>query len=141
MIVGSTYKSNYLVSEDIFVSFQNTFKDFNLLHINDNHAIKHGYQSKIMYGNILNGYISHFVGELLPLKEVIILTQSINFKKPFYLNENISLIASVMDFYESVSIYEISFEFSNSNNVVVANGKLKIKSLVWEYLLLEEALG
>ena len=25
-----------------------------------------------MYGNILNGFISHFVGELLPLKEIIV---------------------------------------------------------------------
>ncbi len=130
MVVGSKYKSTYLVSEDIFVSFRDTFKDLNLLHTNDSHAVKHGYKSKIMYGNILNGYISHFVGELLPLKEIIILTQNINFKKPFYLNENISLSASVTEFYESVNIYEISFQFSNSKNIIIANGKLKIKSLI-----------
>ena len=130
MVVGSSYNSSYVVSEDIFESFRNAYKDFNLLHINDGHAIKYGYKSKIMYGNILNGYISHFVGELLPLKEVIIITQNINFKKPFYLNESIFLSASIKEFYESVNIYDIGFEFHNDSNTLIANGKLKIKSLV-----------
>ncbi len=130
MVVGSTYKSNYLISEDVFVSFRDTFKDFNLLHIDDRHAVKHGYKSKIMYGNILNGYISHFVGELLPLKEVIILTQNINFREPFYLNETISLSASIIEFYKSSKTYEIAFGFSNSKNNIIANGNLKIKSLL-----------
>ena len=87
MIVGTIYKSSYFINEDIFESFKDTFKDFNPLHINDSHAIRYGYKSKIMYGNILNGYISHLVGQLLPSKQITILTQNINFKKPFYLNQ------------------------------------------------------
>ncbi len=98
MIVNSIYKSSYLVNEDIFESFENTFKDFNPRHINDSHAIRYGYKSKIMYGNILNGYISHFVGQLLPSKQIIILIQNINFKKLFYLNQKIFLTASIMEF-------------------------------------------
>ena len=130
MIVGSIFKSSYLVSEDTFTSFRDTFKDNNSLHINDNHAIKHGFKSKIMYGNILNGYVSHLVGELLPLKEVIIVTQTIKFKKPFYLNQTISLSASINKFHESVKIYDIGFEFHNSNDILIANGKIKIKALI-----------
>ena len=98
MIVNSIYKSSYLVNKDIFESFKDTFKDFNPRHINDSHAIRYGYKSKIMCGNILNGYISHLVGQLLPLKQITILTQNINFKKLFYLNQKIFLTASIMEF-------------------------------------------
>ena len=130
MIVGSTFKSSYLVSEDTFISFKDTFKDNNPLHINDNYATKHGFKSKIMYGNILNGYISHFVGELLPVKDVVIITQKINFKKPFYLNQTIFLSACINEFYKSVKIYDIGFKFYNSDNILIANGKIKIKALI-----------
>ena len=95
MNVGDIFKSEYMVDEKVFSIFRDTFKDYNPLHTNDDHAKKNGFRSKIMYGNILNGYISHFIGELIPLKEVVIVTQSINFKKPFYLNDRIFLSALI----------------------------------------------
>lgn len=129
MNIGNIFKSEYIVDEKVFSSFRDTFKDYNQLHINDNHAMKKGFKSKIMYGNILNGYISHFIGELIPLKEVVIVTQSINFKKPFYLDDKILLCALINDFYESVNLYEISFDFFNADQILIANGKIKIKAL------------
>ena len=129
MNLGSIFESKYTVGEKTFASFRDTFKDYNSLHTNDDHAIKNGFKSKIMYGNILNGYISHFIGELLPLKDIVIVTQTINFKKPFYLNDTIFLKAFIDEFYESVNIYDISFEFFKVNQVLIAKGKIKIKAL------------
>jgi 3-hydroxybutyryl-CoA dehydratase len=130
MIVGSIFESSYLVCENTFISFRDTFKDHNPLHLSDQHAKKHGFKSKVMYGNILSGYLSHFVGELLPLKEIIIITQTINFNKPFYLNQTICLSACIKSFYESVNIYDITFDFYNANNLLIASGKIKIKALI-----------
>tara|TARA_Y100000591_G_C21679580_1_gene617360 strand:+ start:396 stop:788 length:393 start_codon:yes stop_codon:yes gene_type:complete len=129
MNVGHIFNSEYVIDEKIFSTFRDTFKDYNLLHTSDIHARKKGFRSKIMYGNILNGYISHFIGELIPIKEVVIVTQSINFKEPFYLDDRIFLSALINDFFESVNIYDISFDFSNVNQTLIADGKIKIKVL------------
>lgn len=130
MNAGLIIESNFVVGEKIFSSFRDTFNDRNPLHTDDNYAKENGFKSKIMYGNILNGFVSHFVGELLPLKEVVIVTQNISFKKPFYLNDKIYLKAIIDEFYESVNIYDISFSFCNVDQDLVATGGIKIKALI-----------
>ena len=49
MNVGSIFESEYMISEKTFISFRDTFKDYNSLHTNDSHAIKNGFKSKIMF--------------------------------------------------------------------------------------------
>ena len=46
---------------------------------------------KIVHGNILNCFISYFIGEIIPTKNVIIIEQKISFVKPFFINDIISL--------------------------------------------------
>jgi acyl dehydratase len=39
------------------------------LHIDDDYARSKGFKQKVMHGNILCGFLSRFVGELLPVKK------------------------------------------------------------------------
>jgi acyl dehydratase len=79
-----------------------------------------------MHGNILNAFISYFIGECLPVKNVVIQSQSIDFKKPVYINTKIQFIATVDSIVESVNVVIFKFNFQNSQNVVVAKGKIQI---------------
>ncbi len=79
-----------------------------------------------MYGSMLNGFLSYFVGEMLPIKNVACLSQSINFIKPFYLNDILDFTATVSHFSEAVNMIECTFIFSNQNQVKVAKGSIQI---------------
>ena len=59
---GEKKTHQFLVSEDVYLTFQKCSGDINLLHIDDNYAIEKGFIQKVMYGNILNSFISYFVG-------------------------------------------------------------------------------
>ena len=73
--------------EESFVIFKNTHQNFiqlsedrNPLHTNNEFAISKGFKGIVMHGNILNAFISYFIGECLPTKDVIIHSQEIQFK-------------------------------------------------------------
>jgi acyl dehydratase len=79
-----------------------------------------------MYGNILNVFLSYFIGECLPIKEVIIHSQEINYKKPVYINDTLRLNALVSEIHESVGVVIFKYSFINQQDEIVAKGKLQI---------------
>ena len=89
MIVNSIYKSSYLVNEDIFESFKDTFKDFNPRHINDSHAIRYGYKSKKCMRKHIEWIYLTSCWSIITLKTNNHLNSKHQFQKLFYLNQKI----------------------------------------------------
>jgi 3-hydroxybutyryl-CoA dehydratase len=123
---ADTFDESFIVSDEIYNTFIHLFKDRNPLHTSDQFAKEKGFKRKVMHGNILNGFLSYFIGERLPIKNVVILTQEIQFKNPVYLNDELKFKAVVTGIYESVNAIELKFEFKNSETKTVAKGKIQI---------------
>ena len=128
--IGDEFNSKFKISKDIYDGFVNIFNDKNPMHVDLVFAKNHGYSGKVMHGNILNGFISHFIGEQLPVKNIVILTQSINYSNPVYLNDILNFKALVFEIYESVNVINFKFKFINQKNITVAKGKVQIKKLI-----------
>ena len=119
----------YKVTSDIYSSFQKCSNDYNPLHVDQLYAVSKGFSDCVMYGNILNAFISHFVGMLLPSKEVMIQSQDISFHKPVYLNDEIMLEATVDTVSEAVNIivYKLKFRrLDEDKSELVAKGHVQI---------------
>ena len=85
-----------------------------------------------MYGNILNGFVSHFVGMALPSRDVMIQTQDIQFRKPVYLNDTILLKSEIETVSDAVEIINYKLKFyrvAEPKNVLVASGHVQIGTL------------
>lgn len=124
-IIRHTYK----VTSDVYDSFQRCSNDYNPLHVDQAYAERKGFKGCVMYGNILNAFISHFVGMLLPSKEVMIQSQDISFHKPVYLNDEIMLEATVDTISEAVNIivYKLKFRrLGEGKPELVAKGHVQI---------------
>ena len=120
----------YQVSPEVYRAFQSCSGDFNPLHTDVAFAQSKGFANCVMYGNILNAFISHFVGMLLPTSEVMIQSQDISFHKPVFLNDQISLEATVDTVSEAVGIIEYKLKFRRISDGVkpelVAKGHVQI---------------
>jgi 3-hydroxybutyryl-CoA dehydratase len=127
--VGKKYSLNFQVTELVYNSFLAAFKDHNPLHTNNEFALEKGFTSKVMHGNILNGFVSYFIGECLPTKNVIIHAQQIQFNNPVYLNDTLTFEATVAEIFESVNAVEFKFVFKNKDLKNVAKGKVQIGML------------
>lgn len=128
--LGDDFNSEFLISEVIYSGFINIFDDKNPMHVDLEFAKNHGYSEIVMHGNILNGFISHFIGEQLPIKNIVILSQDIKFKNPVYLNDLLQFNASVFEIYESVNVINFKYKFINQKDIIVAKGKIQIKKFI-----------
>lgn len=122
--INNSYKFN--ITEEVYNSFQICSQDMNPLHTDETFAKEKGFVGRVMYGNILNAFLSYFIGETLPTKNVIIHSQNISFKNPFYLNDEIFLTPIISGVFESVNTIEFKFKFSNQDKIVVAKGRIQI---------------
>ena len=122
---GDSFSLRFEVSEKIYSGFIDLFRDGNPLHTNEAFARSKGFKGKVMHGNILGGYLSYFIGEGLPDKNVIIHSQEINYLRPVYLGTVLDLKAEIVEVFDSVKAIEFKFWFEN-DGIKVAKGKIQI---------------
>ena len=125
--LDDVFINQFIVDKKVYQGFLNTFNDSNPLHVDEDFAQKKGFLHKVMHGNILGGFLSFFIGECLPLKNVVIHSQSIKYMKPVYLNDLLVLETKVSNVHQSVNVVEFTFSFKNHvSDEVVAKGKIQI---------------
>src|SRR5215469_6755897 len=124
--IDDKFERSFTVSESVYNGFIKTFGDNNPLHTDDQYAKNKGFMGKVMHGNILNGFLSFFIGECLPVKNVVIHVQDIQFKNPVYLNDTLLFQAVVSDISEAVNTVEFKFSFKNAAAKIVSKGKIQI---------------
>ena len=124
--IADKFEESFLVSEKIYEDFIEVSQDRNPLHTNIEFAHSKGFEGVVMHGNILNVFLSYFVGECLPIKDVIIHRQDVEFKNPVYKNDALKFDALVVGIYESVKAVEFKYKFYNQNNQIVAKGHIQI---------------
>jgi 3-hydroxybutyryl-CoA dehydratase len=123
---GDKFVIQFSLTHEIYNGFMALFNDKNPLHTDRQFALERGFDDVVMHGNVLNGFISYFVGECLPVKNVVIHSQTIQFKNPVYLNDNLQFRAEITDIHESVNVVDFSYSFKKNTGTVVAKGKIQI---------------
>ncbi len=127
--VGDSFYESFIVTEDVYNGFIHVFGDRNPLHTDEQFAIEKGFKGMVMHGNILNGFLSYFVGERLPSKDVIIHAQEIKFPNPVYMNDRLEFEAIVGEISEAVEVAIIKFKFRNTLGKIVGKGEIQIGML------------
>lgn len=120
------YRHEFVVTDEVYQAFQACSGDYNPLHTQKDFAASKGFKECVMYGNILNGFVSYFIGMLLPTQEVIIHAQDITYRNPVFLHDVLSFSAQVSNISEAVQAVEFKFTFRNQQQVVVAKGHVSI---------------
>lgn len=119
----------YKVNPDVYYSFQRCSNDYNPLHTDEFFAKEKGFADCVMYGNILNAFVSHFAGMLLPIRNVMIQSQDISYHKPVFMGDELYFEAGIDTVSEAVNIINYKFKFTrskNAKNELVAKGHVQI---------------
>lgn len=125
--VNNLFEETFKISKELVDNFVKLSNDRNPLHTIDLYAIEKGFNSRVVQGNLQNCFISYFIGECLPSKNVMILSQTINYKNPVYINDILVFKAKITGIFESVGLIEFDYKFNNQLNKVVSKGVIKIK--------------
>ena len=126
MKIGDKFTRNFIIDEPVYHGFMNLFNDRNPLHADEAFAKKRGFRAAVMHGNILNGFLSFFIGECLPEKNVIIHSREISFHKPVFLGDCLLLEATITETISAVNVVIFKYVFQNMDGVKIAKGKFQI---------------
>ena len=127
--LGQEFFRTFEITEKLLKVFGDLAKDYNRLHTDEDYAKSKGYKGKVSYGNILGLLISALVGETLKEYEVMLILQSINYKKPFYLGDIITLKGIIKENNKVLKVVKIKLQFSNISGDVCATGDCMVKYL------------
>lgn len=125
-IFDKEYQHKFMVTEAVYNGFQQCSGDYNPLHTQEAFAKSKGFSECVMYGNILNGFVSYFIGMLLPTPDVIIHSQDIMFKNPVFMNDELDFSAKVEEISEAVNTVIFKYSFRNGGGKIVAKGHVQI---------------
>ena len=122
-------KAHYKITKEVYEYFQLMSGDKNPLHVDNEYAKLKGFPQCVIYGNILNGFVSHFVGMKLPIPDVIIQTQDIQYRRPMFLNDDILVEATIQEESEAVKVVNYRLKFYRINTEkqeLIATGHVQV---------------
>jgi 3-hydroxybutyryl-CoA dehydratase len=122
---GDKFEVNYTITPEVYKVYVEGFADKNPLHTDEEFAKQKGFPSVVMHGGILTGFLSNFIGEQLPIKNVMIQAYKITFVKPVFLHTTVTLKAEITGIFESVHCMEFKYSFE-CQDVQVCKGDIKI---------------
>jgi 3-hydroxybutyryl-CoA dehydratase len=95
--VGTVAEKSLLVTDELVRSFAALSGDFNPVHLDAGYASSTVFGHRIAHGIISAALISTLLGTILPGEGTIYLSQTLNFRKPVFIDEVITAKAEVMD--------------------------------------------
>lgn len=127
--VGDRYETSQVITPDLMSAFRDLSGDDNPMHLDDAFASAHGFRGRIAYGNLLGAMLSRLIGAELPTREIIILRQTIEFRQPAYVGEEIRLTAEVAAVHEAVRSVQLKLQFHSAQQDPICTGQCLIKCL------------
>lgn len=124
---GMVFRHTLKITDEVMRIFADISGDYNKLHTDAEFSRNKGYKDRVVYGNILGLLISTLVGMKLDTENVMIISESIDFKKPVYVNDTIELFAEAVNISQAVSVVDFNLSFRNQDKARVGKGKLQIK--------------
>jgi 3-hydroxybutyryl-CoA dehydratase len=107
------------VTEDDIVQFANLTGDKNPVHLDREYAKKTVFKGRVAHGMLTASYISSVLGTKLPGYGAIYISQSLRFKKPVYIDDEVTARIEVIEILPSKKFVTFKTECFVQDNLVL----------------------
>jgi len=114
------------ITELMLDKFANLSGDFNSLHMDNKFAGSSSFKKRIVHGMLLASLFSQLVGMKLPGKNALYFSQTLNFRSPCYIDDEIQVAGEVIDKSDSTKIITISTSIYNKSEICLIDGIAKV---------------
>ncbi len=121
--VGDTASMTKRISDEDVRSFADISGDKNPVHLDDDFAAGTMFKKRIAHGALSSALISAVLGMVMPGPGTIYLSQSLNFKAPVYIGEEITARLEVTAYRSDKRITTLKTEVFNQDNKLVLDGE------------------
>lgn len=126
IFIGQKEKFSIKITESMVDEFSKFSGDFNPLHTNDEFAIASPFRKRIVHGMLLASFFSCLIGMKLPGKNALYFSQTLNFRAPCYIDDEIQIHGEVIEKSDSTKIISISTSIFNSSKTCLIDGTAKV---------------
>lgn len=104
-------------------AFAELSQDFNPIHLDAEYAAASPFSRKIVHGMLVSSLFSGLLGKHLPGEGTIYLGQELKFKKPIFIDQEVTATVEVIKVREDKPIITLSTTCTNDEGVVVIAGE------------------
>jgi len=124
--IGMKKEFSIKITESMVEKFSDLTGDFNPLHTDKNFAKTTKFEKRICHGMLLASFFSRLVGMELPGKNALFFSQSLNFKSPCYIGDEITVQGEIIEKRASVKMIKIKNSIHNQENQCLVEGLAKV---------------
>ncbi|MDB3994411.1 MaoC family dehydratase [Gammaproteobacteria bacterium] len=143
MLIEPISQSYNEISVDDIFSFPHTFTldqlslfsdltgDKNPIHLDEEFSRNSGFETNLVYGMLSASLFSKLIGMYCPGKNGLYLSQTLDFKKPIYIDEEVIVRGTVTKKFDKFQMLKMKTEIIDQKNIFVS-GEASAKFIVNE---------
>ncbi|UCH44771.1 MAG: MaoC family dehydratase [Nitrospiraceae bacterium] len=125
--VGNRASLSKAFTEEDVLQFANISADTNPIHLDKNFAADSVFGQRVVHGMLIASLFSALVGVKLPGEGTIYLGQSLNFKAPVFIDEQVTASVEIVKIREDKPIVTLRTLCINSEGRTVVDGEAVVK--------------
>lgn len=125
--VGNRASLSKAFTEEDVLQFANISADTNPIHLDKNFAADSVFGQRVVHGMLIASLFSALVGVKLPGEGTIYLGQSLNFKAPVFIGEQVTASVEIVKIREDKPIVTLRTLCINSEGQTVVDGEAVVK--------------
>ncbi len=124
--VNDEIKFNVTITEEMIDNFAALSGDYNPMHTNQEYASNTDFGKKICHGMLLASFFSRLVGMYIPGKNALYFSQSLNFRNPCFINDEVTIIGIIIEKKLSTKMIKLKTIIKNLKGQVIIDGEAKV---------------
>jgi len=124
--IGQKKKFTITITKSLIDDFAKISGDYNPLHMNDEYASSTIFEKRVCHGMLLSSFFSKLIGMYLPGKNALYFSQSLQFKSPCFIDDEIFVEGEVLDKSNSTRIITVKTTIEKISGECLVDGQAKV---------------
>lgn len=118
--VGDTASLERTIVEEDVRAFADLSGDYSPIHVDEEYASTTPLGGRVVHGMFLGALLSRLVGMQLPGKRALLVSESLEFKKPVHIGDTVTVVGTVIAASAATHIVELDIEIKVGQTRVAA---------------------
>ena len=125
LFVGQKVVFSEKIDESLLTDFAKLSGDFNPLHMDEDYALNTNFEKRVCHGMLLASFFSQLVGMYLPGKNSLYFSQSLNFRNPCFVDDEVIIAGEITEKKSNTRIITIKTTISRGTTIII-DGTAKV---------------
>ena len=126
LLIGQKKKFSMKIDESMLNNFATLSGDFNPLHMDEEYAVTTNFKKRVCHGMLLASFFSRLVGMYIPGKNSLYFSQSLNFRNPGFINDEITVEGEIIDKKSTTKLITLKTTIHNQTGRCLIDGVAKV---------------